>query len=165
MSIVWGGVSTANQHTLQFTGIGTISKFVIVQPSTPAVYRLLKLNGRVITAHNRKLSISDNFLFEDIILLSGNSRRFIKGIKKNFTLTFTYLPSLTARTADGQYGRDYMQSLVDDRGTLDLFIQDQPNTAGLSYDVHLTSYKEDLIRREYSTGCYYYNVNLELVES
>jgi len=26
-------------------------------------------------------------------------------------------------------------------------------------------YKEDLIRRDYNTGCYYYNVSLELTES
>jgi hypothetical protein len=147
------------------TGTGTIPKIVVVEPSRVWVHRLLKLNGRIITAHNRKLKIDDRFIYDDVSLLSGNTRRFIKGVKKSFILNFTFLPSLTHRTVDGQYGRDYMQSLVSNRGTLDLFIQDQPNTAGLSYPVYLTTYSEDLVRREHGTECYYYNVSLELTES
>ena len=151
--------------TANIAGVGTVPKIVVSQPSTPAVYRFIKLNGRVITAHNRKYSVSDRLMYDDIALLSGNTKRFIKAVKKSFKINFTYLPSQTDKTVDGQYGRDYLQSLVTDRGTIELFVQDVPNHAGYTYSAYMTVYKEDLIRRDYNTGCYYYNVSLELTES
>ena len=129
------------------------------------VYRLCKLNNKVLTAHNRKLGINVTYVYDDVQLLSGNKRRFLKGVKQSFKLDWQFLPSKASKTVDGQYGRDYLKSLVGNRQMLDFFIQDKPNDAGSTYTVFIESYNEDLVRRELSTGTHFYNVSLVLKES
>ena len=129
------------------------------------VYRLCKLNNKVLTAHNRKLGINVTYVYDDVQLLSGNKRSFLKGVKQSFKLDWQFLPSKSEKTVDGQYGRDYLKSLVGNRQMLDFFIQDKPNDAGSTYTVFIESYNEDLVRRELSTGTHFYNVSLVLKES
>jgi hypothetical protein len=148
-------------------GTGTIPKLNTSHNTdgTQFVYRLIQIDNKTITAHNRDLSISNKIITEDVTLLSGNMRRFVKGIKKVFSLSFTFLPSHVYRTVDGQYGRDFLYGLLSERGTVNLYIQDSPNDAGSTYTVYVSTYKEDIVRREHSTQNYYYNLNIELVES
>ncbi|MAG73663.1 hypothetical protein CL620_05065 [archaeon] len=144
---------------------GSIPKVRTNIDGSQSVYRLVKLNGRILSAHNRKFAIDDRYLYEDIVLLSGNTKRFIKGVKKDFTLTYQYLPAIPKFTVDGQYGRDYLQELTSMRGILDFFVQDKPNDPGETFSVYIGSYTEDVVRRDHVNKCYYYNVTLKLMES
>tara|TARA_Y100001949_G_C15981138_1_gene328405 strand:- start:1222 stop:1689 length:468 start_codon:yes stop_codon:yes gene_type:complete len=130
-----------------------------------SVYRLCKLDNKVLTAHNRKLSITVSYVYDDVQLLSGNKRRFLKSFKQTFQLNWQFLPSRPGMTVDGQYGRDYIQSVVGTGLLLDFFIQDTPNDAGTTYTVFVESYNEDLVRRELITGTHFYNVSLVLKET
>ena len=144
---------------------GTLPKIRTSADGSVDVYRLCKLNNRVLTAHNRKLSISVNYAYDDVQLLSGNMRRFLRGVKQSFQLDWQFLPSKVDKTVDGQYGRDYLQGLVGNRQLLEFFIQDKPNDAGATYTVFVESYNEDLVRRELNTGTHFYNVSLVLRET
>ena len=154
------------------SAIGTLPKVRVSGVNAYVdVYRLCKLNNKVLTAHNRKLSIAVEYVYDDVQLLSGNMRRFLRGVKQSFSLDWQYLPNRASMTVDGQYGRDYLQGLVGSRELLEFFIQDTPNDAGKTYTVYVESYAEDLVRRELinqtltSYGTHFYNVNLTLRES
>ena len=147
------------------SAIGTLPRIRTSGDGSVDIYRLCKLNNRVLTAHNRKLSISVNYVYDDVELLSGNKRRFLRGVKQSFKLDWQFLPSKDSKTVDGQYGRDYLKDLVGNRQLLSFFIQDKPNDAGSTYTVIMESYNEDLVRRELSTGTHFYNVSLVLKES
>jgi len=150
---------------------GTLPKIRHSHDGTVPVYRLCKINNRILTAHNRKLGIAVNYVYDDVQLLSGNMRRFLRGVKQSFNLSWQYLPNNPSMTVDGQYGRDYLQSLAEHRGLLEFFIQDTPNDAGKTYTVFVESYNEDLVRRELlnqtltSFGTHFYHVNMVLRES
>jgi hypothetical protein len=158
MATVTGAAGLSAIGTLPKIRVSGVNDFV-------DVYRLCELDGRILTAHNRKLSISVNYVYDDVELLSGNKRRFLKGVKQSFNLDWQFLPSKSEKTVDGQYGRDYLKSLVGNRQMLSFFIQDKPNDAGTTYTVFIESYNEDLVRRELMTGTHFYNVSLVLKES
>mgnify|MGYP001594915133 CR=1 FL=1 len=158
MATVTGAAGLSAIGTLPKIRVSGVNDFV-------DVYRLCELDGRILTAHNRKLSISVNYVYDDVQLLSGNKRRFLKGVKQSFKLDWQFLPSKSEKTVDGQYGRDYLKSLVGNRQMLSFFIQDKPNDAGTTYTVFIESYNEDLVRRELMTGTHFYNVSLVLKES
>ena len=147
----------------ELLGTGTLPKAKV--SDFVSVYRLCKLNNRALTAHNRNLSISVNYVYDDVQLLSGNKRRFLKSFKQTFKLDWKFLPSRPGMTVDGQYGRDYLQSLVGNGQLLDFFIQDTPNDAGATYTVFVEQYNEDLVRRELNTGTHFYNISLTLMET
>ena len=153
------------------SGTGTLPKIRTSHDGTVQVYRLCKLNNRILTAHNRKLDIAVEYVYDDVQLLSGNMRRFLRGVKQSFSLSWQYLPNRTSMTVDGQYGRDYLQSLVENRELLEFFIQDTPNDAGKTYTVYVESYNEDLVRRELinqtltSYGTHFYHIAMVLRES
>jgi len=150
--------------TAALAAAGTLPKIRTSKDSTVSVYRLLKLNNKTITAHNRSFSVDVTYVYEDVLLLSGNMRRFLRAAKQNYNLDFKYLPDSLYQTVDGQYGRDYLQSLAGSRAPVELFIQDTPNDAGKTYTTFVESYTEDLIRRDLRTGVYFYNVTLKLKE-
>ena len=150
--------------TAALAAAGTLPKIRTSKDNTVSVYRLLKLNNKTITAHNRNFSIDVSYVYDDVLLLSGNMRRFLRAAKQNFNLDFKFLPGDTYWTVDGQYGRDYLQSLAVSRAPIELFIQDTPNDAGKTYTTFVESYSEDLVRRNLRTGVYWYNVTLKLKE-
>ena len=145
-------------------GAGTLPKIRTSKDNTVPIYRLLKLNNKTITAHNRLFSIDVTYVFDDVLLLSGNMRRFLRASKQHFNLDFKYLPSDLYQTVDGQYGRDYLLSIAGSKAPVEVFIQDTPNDAGKTYTMFVESYTEDLVRRNLQTGCYFYNVTLKLKE-
>jgi len=150
----------------ELSATGTLPKIRVSGVNTYVdVYRLCKLNNKILTAHNRKFGIGVNYVYDDVQLLSGNTRRFLRGVKQTFNLDWQFLPSKTSKTVDGQYGRDYLKSLVGNRQMLEFFVQDKPNDAGSTYTVFIESYNEDLVRRELNTGTHFYNVSLVLRES
>lgn len=128
-----------------------------------SIQKLLTINSNEITEHNRKISITEQIAANDIDLASGHRRRYYSRNKKQFGLNWTYLPSLQSKTVDGRVGRDFLYSLANGSSVATVVIEQSPGEFE-TYDCYIDSYSEDLIRREYTTQCSYYNVSLTLTE-
>ena len=167
--------------TAALPGVGSIPKIVDDagrgQHVHVPVKKLIKLNNRAITAHNRRLDITTVYVYDDVTVLSGNKRRFLKAVKQSIGLQWRYMPSESRATVDGQYSRDYLQEIIASGLNIEVYIQDSPNDPGKHYEMFVESYDEDLIRREITwalldqgvnypmlTGVHWFNVSLKLKE-
>jgi len=126
---------------------------------------LFKVNGRDVTAHNRKFASGSDPIAKNVPLASGSSKRYYIRTPEKHTLNFTYLPGPSSMTVDGKEGRDYLYSLA----TLDknVLVEHLPNYTSDQSDFDYTSkmsrvvsYNESLLRRDESNGCYYYDVSI-----
>lgn len=129
-----------------------------------SIYKLLTINSTEITEHNRKLSVTEEIAANDINLASGHRRRFYSRNKKQFQLSWTYLPSLQSKTVDGRVGRDFLHTLANGSALASVSIELEPEAGFTTYECYIDSYSEDLVRREYATQCSYYDVSLTLTE-
>ena len=167
--------------TAALPGVGSIPKIVDNAGRGRHVHvpvkKLIKFNNRAITAHNRYLDIGTIYVYDDVRVLSGNKRRYLRAVKQRFGLQWRYLPSEARATVDGQYARDYLQTLIANGSNIDVFIQDSPNDPGVNYEMFIESYNEDLGRREITwamweqgvnypmlTGVHWFNVTMTLRE-
>ena len=128
------------------------------------IQKIITINSTEITEHNRKISVSEQIAGNDIDLASGHRRRYYSRNKRQFNLTWSYLPSLQAQTVDGRVGRDFLNNIANSSASVAVGIELEPNGGLTSYDCYIDSYSETLIRREYSTQCAYYDVSLSLTE-
>lgn len=129
-----------------------------------AITHLVVLNNHEITEHNRVFSSSMTTSSSNVELANGNKRRFIKNVKNLYTLSFTWLPSLQTQTIDGRRGRDYLYSLATMSSQFNLSIKLNPDDLFYDTVVYVDSYNETLLRRDISTQCAYYNVDISLKE-
>lgn len=128
-----------------------------------SIYKLLSLNSIEITEHNRKISIGEAVSAEDIDLASGHRRRYYSRNKKQFSLSFTYLPNIQSKTVDARVGRDFLYSLANGSSTVSMSIELSPGEVE-TFECYVDSYSESLIRRDYTTQCSYYDVSLTVTE-
>jgi hypothetical protein len=128
-----------------------------------SIQKLISINSIEITEHNRKINITEQIAANDIDLASGHRRRYYSRNKRQFSLTWSYLPSLQAKTVDGRVGRDFLYSLANGSAAASVSIQLKPGQTEI-LNCYIDSYTEDLIRRDYSTQCSYYDVSLTLNE-
>lgn len=129
-----------------------------------ALNNLIYLNGYEITEHGRTFDSSDNIAANDIELANGNTRRFYQNNKKQFQFSWTYLPSLQSKTIDSRRAQVYLSSLANTAAVVELKIKEEPTEDYITYNCWIDSYSEELIRRDFSTQCSYYNVQLTLIE-
>ena len=127
------------------------------------ISNLLSINSTEITEHNRKVSISEQIAAEDIDLASGHKRRYYSRNKKEFSLNWSYLPSLQSKTVDSRVGRDFLYSLANGSSVATVRIELAPGEYE-TFECYIASYSEELVRREYTTQCSYYDVSLTLTE-
>jgi len=128
-----------------------------------SIHKLLSINSTEITEHNRKISVAEQIAGNDIDLASGHRRRYYSRNKKQFSLNWSYLPSLQSKTADGRVGRDFLYSLANGSAVATVLIELSPGEYE-TFDCYIDSYSEDLIRRDYTTQCSYYDISLTLTE-
>lgn len=136
---------------------------VIQNQQTGLVY-IAQVNGTQITEHNRQLSVTIEQSGADVELSAGVIRRYIKKNKKIFSFSFRYLPNTTDKTVDGRAGRDFLNSLSQTKGTVNLSIKMSPEDEYETYVCYVNSYSERLIRREIGEQCSYYDVSIEFGE-
>jgi len=99
-----------------------------------------------------------------VILASGKTKRFFKDPKRNFQLSFTFLPNSSDRTVDGRPGRDFLKNLFEQPGPLALKIKTSASDKPEEYEVFVASYREDLIRREVQFQASYFDVQIDMAE-
>jgi hypothetical protein len=130
-----------------------------------AIEHLIKLNGEEITEHGRKFDGGTTINASNIELNNGNKRRYIKNNKNIYNLNFTYLPSLQNKTIDNRKARDYLYSIARTPSSVSLSIKLDPEKEFYNTVAYVESYSETLIKRDLSTQCSYYDVQLSLVEA
>ena len=129
------------------------------------IVELLSLDNIEITEHNRKYSGNELISASDVELDSGINRRYIRKNKKSFSLSFSYLPSLSSKTIDLRGARDYLKSIANKQGKVEVSIVLGPHEPIQEYDAYVTSYSETLLKRDVANECAYYDVTISLEES
>jgi hypothetical protein len=129
-----------------------------------SIVHLLKIDNIEITEHSRKFSSSENISASDVELDSGINKRYIRKNKRQFSLNFTYLPSLAIHTVDARVGRNYLQQIAKKRGSVSIDIKLDPNEDYQTFEAYVTNYNETLIKRDVETQCAYYDVSIAFEE-
>ena len=142
------------------------SKFKAAGGAKQIVKSFFKVNGRELTAQNRKFNMNTNIIGKTITLASGNSKRYHIRTPEKYSLSFTYLPGAGGMTVDGGEARDYMYSLAAlDRNVLIEYLpnytSDQSDFNYKTTMARVLGYSETLIRRDEFNRCYYYDVSIE----
>lgn len=136
-----------------------------IQNQQPTLTHLVKLNGFEITEHGRKFDGGTAISVNDIELMNGNKKRYIRNNKNIYNFNFSYLPSLQTHTIDGRRGRDYLYSIATAPASVSLSIQLSPEKPFYTTTAYVESYSETLIRRDLTTQCSYYDVTISFKEA
>lgn len=129
-----------------------------------SISNLMTINGTEVTEHNRKFSMSEQISANEVDLASGHRRRYYTTNKKQFSLTWSYLPDLVAKTVDNRSARNFLFGIVNTSAFATVGIELEPGAGFTEYNCYVDSYSESLIRRDLTTGCTYYDVSLTLTE-
>lgn len=135
-----------------------------IQNQQTGLTYLVMIDNQEITEHNRKITIVTNQTGSDVELGRGITKRYTKRNKKQFNISFTYLPNSTLKTVDGRSGRDYLVSIVNIKNSLTLKIKLDPRESFKTYECYINSYSETLVKRDISTQCSYYDISIDLEE-
>ena len=136
-----------------------------IQNQQTTITHLVKLNGFEITEHNRKFDGGTAISANDIELINGDKKRYIRNNKSLYNFNFTYLPSLQTHTVDGRRGRDYLYSIAMTPASVSLSIKLNPEEDFYTTTVYVESYSETLIRRDLTSQCSYYDVTISFKEA
>lgn len=117
-----------------------------------------------ITEHGRTFSSQIKQSGSDVELARGRIRRYVQKNKRDFSLSFKYLPTLQEATADGRKGRDFIYGLSQTKGVVYVLIKLDPNDSYRSYTCYINSYSETLLRRDLENACSYYDISISLEE-
>jgi hypothetical protein len=133
---------------------------------------LLLLDGVALTAQNRKFSDSLKTIFVEQKNWNSDKSRYYRRSnsgKKSFKLSWEWLPSDRENTIDNREARNYVKniSMDPDVHTLTLLSYgDDPEDIfeETNYNIFITSYSEELIRRDLTTGTYFWQCSLDMEE-
>ena len=124
----------------------------------------ITLNGTEVTNHGRTVTLSEMVNTSDVETASGRLRRFYQPNKKSVSLTFTYLPNTSEKTADGRVGRDFLEGLARTAPKVLVNYKDVPTGLNKEFYGFITSYTESIVRRDLPTQCTYYDVQFSIEE-
>ena len=133
---------------------------------------LLVLDNRALTDQGRKFSDSVEQVFVEKKNWNNSKSRYYKrdnAGKQTFKLSWDWLPSNRDSTIDKREARDYIKKLAMDPDIHTLKVvtygaDPEDIFAETAYNVFITSYSEDLVRRDLSSEEYFWNCSLELKE-
>lgn len=134
-------------------------------PANPGYNKLLTLNSIELSDHGRTYSENRDERSVEVELANGTIKKYLKSVKHTWDIKWTWLPGQDANTVDGRAGRDTLWGQVQNANALSFSVID--NTDGVtakSYTVFVVSYDEELIKRDFVGGMFFYNVNLQLKE-
>jgi hypothetical protein len=128
-----------------------------------------KLNGRELTAQNRKYKSDIRTKAKTTVLASGNRRRYYLRSPQTFSFTYTYLPGPAGMTVDGNEARDYLYTIASTGSNASIeylpdYTSDQSDFVYKTARVLVKGYKETVLRRDEGNGCYYYNLSIQFEE-
>lgn len=98
-------------------------------------------------------------------LANGTRKRYIKAVKHTFSTSWSYLPDDTTCTIDGYAARKEMVSLLGDASRSHLLRFFYENGKYEEFTVFVSSYSEELIKRDPVSGVFIWSVSVEFEES
>jgi len=129
------------------------------------------LDGIPLTEHNRKTSIVSQPNYSQNKNWANRSSVYFKTStnKKTFSLQWSFAPGKRENTVDSHASRDYIKQIALDPSSHILKIREM-DTNGLtnhtetSYNVLVTDFNENLVRRDLNSDEYYWDFSLGLQE-
>lgn len=112
--------------------------------------------GRTFTKDREERSVM-------VELANGTMKKYIKGIKTVFNFNWEYIPNLAVDTHDGKGARDALIA-KNDGITHTLALRETPGGAATNYTVFVTSYTEEILRRDFPGGRHLYRVSMTFTE-
>lgn len=103
--------------------------------------------------------------FVGVELANGTRKRYVKAVKRTFSMSWSYIPDDSTCTIDGYAARDTIVSLIgdsEDAHTLRFFYQ---NGKYEEFTVFVSSYSEDLIKRDPQSGFFLWSLSIGFEES
>jgi hypothetical protein len=133
---------------------------------------LLLLDGVPLTDQNRKFSNNIKPVFVEKINWNSSKSRYYKRSnsgKQTFKLSWEWLPADRDRTVDKREARNYIKNKAMDPDVHTLTVRtygENPEDVfeETEYNVFITSYAEDLIRRDLSSGVYLWKCDIDFEE-
>lgn len=138
---------------------------------TQSIRNLIVLDNKPLTEQNRTFSSGVDTQYVENINWNSLKSRYYKtnGIKRTFSISWSYIPNNRENTVDFKFGRDMIKSIANDPDvhTMKYLNIDSDGTTPRTedeYEVIVKSYSERLVRRDLSSGVYFWDCNLELEE-
>lgn len=123
---------------------------------------LVKLNNVELTDESRTFAESRDERSIKVVLASGKKKKFVQGVWRTWSITWTNVASDSEHTVDGLGGRDEIREIAEGAGYIKLIITDGRNLSE-EYMVEVESYSEDILQRR-GEGGFRYSLSLELSE-
>jgi len=133
-------------------------------PMTFRFPNLISLQGVDLTDESRKPLREERDERSVIVdLASGKKKKFVKSVRRRWSIDWDNVSASAATTVDGKGGRDELRSIAESAGTMTFTIQDGRNSQEI-YTVFIETYEEELLqRREYEDG-FRYRISITLME-
>lgn len=100
-----------------------------------------------------------------IELANGTRKKYIKAVKHKFSTSWTYLPDDSTCTIDGYAARTELVNLLGDDDQAHLLRFFYKNNKYEEFTVFVSSYSENLVKRDPRSGVFIWEVNIEFEES
>ncbi len=152
--------------------IPDIIRFTPTAQNPGSYIPLVLLDGIPLTDQNRKFNNTNKPVFVEKSNWNSAKSRYYKRStsgKQSFKLSWEWLPSDKENTIDKRQARNFIKekSMDPDYHTLTI-IKYGANPEDVfeetEYNVFITNYSEDLIRRDLGTGTYFWRCDVELEE-
>lgn len=136
---------------------------------------LLLLDGKPLTNQTRLFDYSLTPIFVENTNWAGDSSRYYKNSganasgKRTFNIKWSFIPNYSNKTVDNKESRNYIKSVAMDADTHTLTVINQ-NENGLTpyteenVTVFVSSFSENLIRRDLVDNVYYFDCSMTLEE-
>lgn len=110
--------------------------------------RLMRWNGNAVTDHNRQaMSIDVERIEKKQRMANGTLRKYIVADKRTFSTSWNMLPKLTAKTVDGYWGADAIETFYNTvPGAFSLEISDGDGET-YTYSVMFSDFSKSITKR------------------
>lgn len=126
--------------------------------------QLIKLNGTLITEHNRTFADAIQMQNVDLELANGTLKRYYKPSKLNFNFSWKFCPDKASMSVDGKAARDFIYNACMDNTNILLSIQKDRNSEWLDYVCMMNEYAESLVRIDIANQTKFYDISISLSE-
>ncbi len=139
-----------------------------------SIRTFLRIDSKPITDHNRKINITINPSFIENKNWNNKKNRYYRRSsdsgRKNFDISWGWLPGQREHTVDQRYSRDYLKQIANDPShhTLEIIEEVENGTTApvvSTYTVFVRSYSERVVKRDVSNDVYYFECSLTLEEA
>lgn len=97
-------------------------------------------------------------------LANGTRKKYVKKVAKTFSMSWSWLPDSSDATIDGGMGRTALNETFATSGDTHLLKFYDRNGGWEEFTVFVSSYSEELIRRNPHDGTHFWEISLEFEE-